>query len=49
MNQVFISCSICSPTGEGQKENVDAFIAAALELYGERGELDTSSQVCLGF
>ncbi|KAK9802067.1 hypothetical protein WJX73_010192 [Symbiochloris irregularis] len=31
--------------GEGQKDNVDAFIAAALELYGERGQLDTSSQV----
>ena len=26
---------------------MDAFITAALELYGERGQLDTSSQVCL--
>lgn len=36
---------MCMLAGEGQKDNVDAFLAAALELYGERGELDYSSSV----
>ena len=28
--------------GEGQKQNVDDFIQAALSYYGERGELDNT-------
>ena len=28
--------------GEGQKQNIDDMLAAALQYYGERGELDST-------
>ncbi len=28
--------------GEGQKQNIDDMVAAALQYYGERGELDST-------
>ena len=41
MGSIFLTAG-ADWAGEGQKQNIDDMLAAALQYYGERGELDST-------